>query len=208
MSTDSISTWDGHWSKGDIPWQLPEVNPRLLANMEELIGRLGGPAMTNGEASEASTPAAAPARTILVPLCGKSKDLIHLYQLGHTVVGCEWVEAGCVQFFTDNSIPYGRTPLQHAEGSLFQVGCWWRIWNYLFRIRLRLCRIPDPTCVIYVNYYKKRTTVYTGTGLVPVGGNQSKRRIYHTITNLSIGMVPVSDILYFTLQSYSPESRC
>ena len=129
MSTDSISTWECHWSKGDIPWQLPAVNPRLVANMEELVGRLGGQpppaALTNGDASAAGEMTNGVARTILVPLCGKSQDLMHLYRLGHTVVGCEWVEAGCCQFFTENGLPYTRTPLLHCEGSLFQVRSTW-----------------------------------------------------------------------------------
>lgn len=110
MSTDSISTWECHWSKGDIPWQLPDVNQLLLANMEELVG---GGGVRNGEVVNH--------KTILVPLCGKSQDLYYLYQQGHTVVGCEWVEAGCVQFFAEHNISYSRAPLEHAEGSLFQV---------------------------------------------------------------------------------------
>jgi thiopurine S-methyltransferase len=111
MSTDRIETWECHWSKGDIPWQLPDVNQRLVSYMEELLGTA---AYQNG--------AVVSHRTILVPLCGKSKDVLYLYEQGHTVAGCEWVEAGCLQFFSENNIPYTRVPLQGAEGSLFQVG--------------------------------------------------------------------------------------
>jgi len=58
-------------------------------------------------------------RNILVPLCGKSVDLIHLHSKGHNVVGCEGVELACTQFFAENNIEYSRTPLEGIDGTLF-----------------------------------------------------------------------------------------
>merc|ERR1719427_455302 len=58
-------------------------------------------------------------RNILVPLCGKSRDLIHLHGLGHNVVGCEGVEQACTEFFSENNIEFTRTPLEGIDGSLF-----------------------------------------------------------------------------------------
>lgn len=72
--------WEAQWAKGDTSFHLPEVNDRLLSYMNELVG-----VVTNGTTDPA-------AKNILVPLCGKSKDLVHLHSLGHTVVGCEGVE--------------------------------------------------------------------------------------------------------------------
>ena len=80
MSTDKMSMWEAQWAKGDTSFHLPEVNDRLLSYMNELVG-----VVTNGTTDPA-------AKNILVPLCGKSKDLVHLHSLGHTVVGCEGVE--------------------------------------------------------------------------------------------------------------------
>jgi len=106
MSTDKISIWENLWQKGDTSFHLPEVNEKLLANMDELIGVRG----VGGEGV---------VRNILVPLCGKSLDMVHLHSQGHNVVGCEGVEVACTQFFADNKIEYTRTPLEGIEGSLF-----------------------------------------------------------------------------------------
>ena len=70
MSTDKIGVWETSWSKGDTPWHLAEVNDKLLSHMDELIGC----AMKDGE-----TPSQ---KTILVPLCGKTKDMVYLYRQG------------------------------------------------------------------------------------------------------------------------------
>ena len=40
---------------------------------------------------------------------------------GHTVVGCEWVDSVCTQFFTENNIPFTKSPIESFEGSLHQV---------------------------------------------------------------------------------------
>jgi len=102
MSTDKISIWENQWQKGDISFHLPSVNEKLLSNMDELVG-----VTTNSE------------RNILVPLCGKSKDLIHLHSKGHNVVGCEGVELACTQFFAENNIEFTKAPLEGIDGSLF-----------------------------------------------------------------------------------------
>ena len=73
MSTDKLGVWESCWTKGDTPWQLAEVNSKLLNNMDELIGC----GAQNGEVTE---------KTILVPLCGKSKDLVYLYNKGNHVL--------------------------------------------------------------------------------------------------------------------------
>lgn len=108
MSTDKISVWEEKWAKGDTPWHQQEVNNKLLSNMDELIGCVG----PNGETE---------LRTVLVPLCGKTKDMLHLYNQGHTVVGCEGVEKGCVEFFAENNLQFTRSPLEGIDGSLFST---------------------------------------------------------------------------------------
>ena len=44
--------------------------------------------------------------TVLVPLCGKSRDMNWLHQRGHRVVGVELVEMACRAFFEEQSLPY------------------------------------------------------------------------------------------------------
>ena len=110
MATDKISQWEAQWAKGDVSFHLPAVNERLSAYMAELVGTAGGGTTTD--------PAA---KNILVPLCGKSRDLAHLHSLGHTVVGCEGVEQACTEFFAEHNIQFSRSPIEGVDGTLFTV---------------------------------------------------------------------------------------
>ena len=58
-------------------------------------------------------------KTVLVPLCGKSQDLIHLHSLGHNVIGVEWIEQACLEFFSENNIEYSVGPLEGVDGVLY-----------------------------------------------------------------------------------------
>ena len=107
MSTDKITVWEGEWKKGNTSFHLPEVNPKLLDNLDILLGC---------EPAASESP-----KTVLVPLCGKTKDLIHLHSLGHNVVGVEWIEQAANEFFTENNIQFSKTPLEGVDGSLYTV---------------------------------------------------------------------------------------
>ena len=107
MSTDKITVWEGEWKKGNTSFHLPEVNPKLLDNLDILLGC---------EPAASESP-----KTVLVPLCGKTKDLIHLHSLGHNVVGVEWIEQAANEFFTENNIEFSKTPLEGVDGSLYTV---------------------------------------------------------------------------------------
>jgi len=104
MSTDKISVWEGEWKKGNTSFHLPNPNPKLLDNLDILLGR--------DDASESP-------KTVLVPLCGKTKDLIHLHSLGHNVVGVEWIEQACLEFFKENNLTYSKRPLEGVDGYLY-----------------------------------------------------------------------------------------
>ena len=106
MSTDKISVWEGEWKKGNTSFHLPNPNPKLLDNLDILLGR--------DDASESP-------KTVLVPLCGKTKDLIHLHSLGHNVVGVEWIEQACLEFFKENNLTYSKRPLEGVDGYLYTV---------------------------------------------------------------------------------------
>lgn len=45
-----------------------------------------------------------PMGSILVPLCGKSLDMIHLASLGHEIIGVELSEIACRDFFLENKL--------------------------------------------------------------------------------------------------------
>ena len=107
-STDKISVWEAEWNKGNTSFHLPEVNPKLLNNLDILLD-------PEPAASESGP------KNVLVPLCGKTKDLVHLHSLGHNVIGVEWVELAVDQFFSENNIGFSEQPLEGVDGSVYTV---------------------------------------------------------------------------------------
>ena len=56
-------------------------------------------------------------KTVLVPLCGKSKDMVYLQQSGYSVVGVELVPDAIFQFRAETSDEYGwLAPQQDRSG--------------------------------------------------------------------------------------------
>ena len=69
---------------------------------------------------------------ILVPLCGKTKDMLSLTEEGHRVVGIEWSKVAVEQFFEENNLEYttqlcsiGGTdiPMYKAKGKAVTIYC-------------------------------------------------------------------------------------
>ena len=100
--------WEAEWNKGNTSFHLPEVNPKLLNNLDILLD-------PEPAASESGP------KNVLVPLCGKTKDLVHLHSLGHNVIGVEWVELAVDQFFSENNIGFSEQPLEGVDGSVYTV---------------------------------------------------------------------------------------
>lgn len=78
--------WIEKWQTGQIGFHLEEVNPLLIEFWPKL----------------------AQGKTVLVPLCGKSKDLVWLAQQGLKVVGVELSEVAIKDFFKENRLTYNR----------------------------------------------------------------------------------------------------
>jgi thiopurine S-methyltransferase len=51
---------------------------------------------------------APPGSEVFVPLCGKSLDLLWLYQQGHKILGVEVSELAVDSFFSENGLTYNR----------------------------------------------------------------------------------------------------
>lgn len=51
--------------------------------------------------------------TILVPLCGKSLDMLFLKSLGHKVIGVELSPIACRDFFSENKIPFQQKTIKN-----------------------------------------------------------------------------------------------
>lgn len=93
--------WLDTWDAGRLGFHLDAVNPLLVKHWLAL-----------GVPAEGS---------VLVPLCGKTLDLVHLRRLGHTVVGVELSPLAVRQFFEEQGLkPEVREidglPAAEAEG--------------------------------------------------------------------------------------------
>ena len=72
--------WHHRWKEGNIGWQKDQPNEHLIKHFQSVNQQAG---------------------TILVPLCGKSKDLLWLSQQGWSVIGIEMVTKAIEDFFTE-----------------------------------------------------------------------------------------------------------
>jgi thiopurine S-methyltransferase len=76
--------WLGRWAEGRIGWHEADGNAGLKAYW----------------------PLAGGHERVLVPLCGKSPDLIWLAQRGHEVVGVELSQIAVRDFFSESGLEY------------------------------------------------------------------------------------------------------
>ena len=88
--------WRERWARNQIGFHLPEVNPYLQRHWPQL--------------------ALAQGAKVLVPLCGKSLDLVWLASQGHRVLGVELSEQAVDAFFSEQ----GLTPRISQRG-VFKV---------------------------------------------------------------------------------------
>ena len=94
------SYWQTRWNEGRIAFHQPSPNPTLVRYMERASG--GG------------------ASRVLVPLCGKSRDMVTLADQGCSVVGVEAVELAVEAFFRENEMAPARTTL--GETTRYEAG--------------------------------------------------------------------------------------
>ncbi|QJI28257.1 thiopurine S-methyltransferase [Pseudomonas sp. ADAK18] len=88
--------WHERWARNQIGFHLSEVNPYLPQHWSGLGLANGG--------------------RVLVPLCGKSLDLLWLASQGHRVLGVELSEKAIEEFFSEQ----GLTP-QISRQAVFKV---------------------------------------------------------------------------------------
>lgn len=87
--------WDERWEQGRTPFHDEKVNARLVAGWPSLGLPTGA--------------------RVLVPLCGKSLDMVWLRERGHPVVGVELSPIACQAFGEENGIALRRRPLGAFE---------------------------------------------------------------------------------------------
>ncbi len=77
--------WHDRWRRGEIGFHKTEVNPYLLRHWPRLKGSQGAP-------------------RILVPCCGKSRDLAWLADQGARVIGIELSNLAVESFFAESGL--------------------------------------------------------------------------------------------------------
>jgi len=82
-----VNFWIKTWGEGNIGFHLADSHPALDKYWPEL-----------------ETGA-----SVLVPLCGKSRDLLWLEERGLDVIGVEFVESAVHDFFHENSLAWEET---------------------------------------------------------------------------------------------------
>lgn len=89
VNTDkfSLERWGQLWDAGTTTWHKEEVRGLIVKYYEQLTNK--------GEF-----------KRILVPLCGKSKEILFFHQQGHEVVGIEFSYKACQDFFQENGIKF------------------------------------------------------------------------------------------------------
>ncbi|HVV67476.1 MAG TPA: thiopurine S-methyltransferase [Gammaproteobacteria bacterium] len=80
--------WLEHWEQNHLPFHLNSVNSLL----EKYWPRLG----------------ILPGAPVLVPLCGKSQDLLYLAEQGLQVIGVELSQLACESFFIENDLAFNK----------------------------------------------------------------------------------------------------
>lgn len=101
-----MTNWNEFWEKNDTPFHLSTVNPRLEKFFPQLTL----------EGNE----------TILVPLCGKSVDLMWLANKGFSVIGVELSPIACEAFFKEQKLTFSKKQLGNFicyQGDSISIYC-------------------------------------------------------------------------------------
>ncbi|XP_065843357.1 thiopurine S-methyltransferase-like [Oscarella lobularis] len=99
MQASSLDFWAQKWANGLDTWTKPTVNTLLVGHANRLPSNEDGP------------------KRILMPLCGRSPDIIWLLDQGYIVVGVEFVADAILQFFAETKMNYTLTDVPEIPGA-------------------------------------------------------------------------------------------
>lgn len=83
--------WEARWQEGRIAFNQPTVSP-MLERFADRVWDADGPGR------------------VLVPLCGKTIDMVFLAERGAEVIGVEYVELGVREFFAERGLEPEEDP--------------------------------------------------------------------------------------------------
>ncbi|MFD1142717.1 thiopurine S-methyltransferase [Larkinella insperata] len=89
--------WADSWGRSNTRFHRQDVHPYVLKHL---------------------TPFALMEKSILVPLCGRSLDLVYFSQFAERVVGVEQNESIILQFFAENQLAYEKVGERYISNNL------------------------------------------------------------------------------------------
>ncbi|DAC68287.1 MAG TPA: thiopurine S-methyltransferase, partial [Candidatus Poseidoniales archaeon] len=143
-----MTLWHERWVTEQIGWHRPVYNDMMVKHWASI--------------------GAKPYGTVLVPLCGKSLDMVWLAERGHNVIGLEMVELAVETFFRERNLtPEIATSQQHTtyrsgpytvyhgdalalEANTLQVDAWYD--------RAAMIALPATTRDGYVQQLRDQTS--------------------------------------------------
>lgn len=84
-----ISYWQSRWQKKNTGWHMQQVYPHLITHWDKLDLDKGS--------------------TVLVPLCGKSLDMLWLAERDYKVIGVEVSDVAILEFIDESKKPFRAT---------------------------------------------------------------------------------------------------
>ncbi len=143
--------WHGMWEKGEVGFHQEEVNEFLLRHWLKLN-------LQGGE-------------QVLVPLCGKSLDMLWLATQGHEVLGVELSEKALKEFLVENNLI--AQEVNHNDYCGYQLDGITLLCGDFFKLSSR--------------DVKKIQVVYDRAALVALPLEMRQRYVRHLIQILPVG---------------------
>nr|XP_054750606.1 probable thiopurine S-methyltransferase [Lytechinus pictus] len=136
---ESIDKWQKRWDDGHIGFHKGKVHEMLSSFVDQL---------TYGKDK----------RRIFIPLCGKTIDIVWLWERGHEVVGVEAIEDAVIAFFKEQSMKYTVMEVSGIQGTkLYQ--------NEDGRIKIYCCNLFELNSTIIGKFH----AIWDRGSLVAIG---------------------------------------
>jgi thiopurine S-methyltransferase len=109
VTNQDAHLWHTRWEEGRIGFHQEDVNEQLVQYWPDMVPE--------------------PTSTVLVPLCGKSRDLTWLKNRGHSVLGIELSSIACRAFFEEQGFSFrlksaGDHQMYIGEGEADGIRLW------------------------------------------------------------------------------------
>jgi len=143
--------WHDMWFSGVVGFHQSEINEFLQAHWQAL----------NLSGDEA----------VLVPLCGKSLDMIWLAKQGHDVLGVELSQQALDEFLTENSI--SAQPVKHDHFCGYELDSMTLLCGDFFKLSAEDCRdikaVYDRAAIVALPAEMRQAYVNHLQGILPLG---------------------------------------